>query len=253
MLPVIGTDAESIYITGDTHFDHSNMIKFLHRPFLGPADVEVLAALGGKWHNGSWKGPKEVKHKISPVSVEIMNEALIGEINRTVPKDAKLIHVGDWSINPKDPKDYAYYAERCARFRQKINCGWVGILWGNHDIPDQIHHLFQWSGFIAKVELQKLETCLVLSHYYQAVWDMSHRGGLHVYGHSHSEIEHYAELAMPGRRAMDVGVDNAAKILGQYRPFKLQEVINLLKEKPGFNFNPNVPSFYKGPTEHQSS
>src|SRR5688572_21534012 len=106
MLPDIGTDLDDIYITGDTHFDHGNMIKFLHRPFLSLTDQAELIKNGGKWHDGSWKGPREVKYKISPTGVNIMNSTLIDNINRTVPKKAKLIHVGDFSINPKDPAEY---------------------------------------------------------------------------------------------------------------------------------------------------
>lgn len=250
MLPVIGDDSEDIFLTGDTHFDHGNMIKFLHRPFLSLADQAELAKNGGRWHDGSWKGPREVKYKISQQGVDIMNSSLIDAINATVPKRAKLIHLGDFSINPKDPKDYPRYVDRCTEFRQRINCEWVGIIWGNHDLPHEIGDLFQWNGFKAKVELPKLETCLVLDHYFNAVYDMSHRGGLHAYGHSHSEIEEYVAKIMPGMRAMDVGVDNAAKILGAYRPFSLKEFTDLLKDRPGFSFNPNVPTFYKGPSEH---
>lgn len=250
MLPIIGTDTEDIYITGDTHFNHGNMIKFLHRPFLSLADQAELAKSGGRWHDGSWKGPRENKYKISQEGIDIMNSSLIDAINKTVPKNAKLIHLGDFSISPKDPAEYPQYLQRCTEFRNRINCEWVGILWGNHDLPTLLAPLFQWSGFKARVELPSLETCLVLDHYFNAVYDMSHRGALHCYGHSHSEIEEYADKIMPGRRAMDGGVDNAAKILGEYRPFALREILNRLGDKPGFGFNPNVPLFHKGPTEH---
>lgn len=251
MLPIIGSDLEDIWITADTHFDHGNMIKFVHRPFLAPVDRAELEKNGGRWHDGSWKGPREVKYKISPEGVEIMNTALIDKINAVVPKTSKLIHLGDFSINPKDPSEYPHYVKRCAEFRERINCEQVYILWGNHDLPDELSHLFQWSGWKAKIELTKLDTCLVLDHYFNAVFDMSHRGALHCYGHSHSEIEEYVAKIMPGMRAMDVGVDNAAKILGDYRPFHLPEIVNLLQDKPGFGFNPNVPLFYKGPSEHK--
>jgi calcineurin-like phosphoesterase family protein len=264
MLPTIAVDdIDNIWITGDTHFDHGNIIKYTHRPFLSAADRAVLDSLGGRWHDGSWKGPTEVKHKLDRDSVEAMNEALIFQINDAVPRNAKLIHVGDFAIGPKkgaDPAAMASYARRCQEFRDRISCSWVGILWGNHDIPELLEDMFQWSGYSARVELPSYSAeigldnpiCLVLSHYAHAVWDESHRGAFHAYGHTHTEIEEYADRVMEGRRSMDVGVDNAARLLGQYRPFRLWEVIAALQDRPGYGFNPNTPKFYRGPREEVS-
>ncbi len=124
------------------------------------------------------------------------------------------------------------------------------MIWGNHDAPDAISGLFTWAGYKAKITLKKLDTIMVLDHYFNAVYDESHRGAYHAYGHSHAEIEEYADRLMPGRRSMDVGVDNAAKLLGEYRPFRLQEVLDLLSQRGGWSFNPNTPTNFKGPKEH---
>ncbi len=241
MLPIIGNDSEDIYITGDTHLDHGNIIKYMHRPFLSLADRMELTKNGGRWHDGSWKGPHEVKYEISQEGVDIMNSSIINAINKTVPRKAKLIHLGDFSIDPKDPANYPQYVKRCTEFREQINCQNICIIWGNHDLPEGLAQLFTWSGWKAKIELKALNTYMIFDHYFNAVYDMSHRGAFHCYGHSHSEIEPYMQQILPGIRAMDGGVDNAAKILGEYRPFSLKEVIDLLKDRPGFGFNPNTP------------
>jgi hypothetical protein len=43
-----------------------------------------------------------------------------------------------------------------------------------------------------------------------------------LYGHSHDS------LADSGCRSMDVGVDSAKRLLGEYRPFELAEVLSTI-------------------------
>ncbi|WP_341433759.1 hypothetical protein, partial [Mesomycoplasma ovipneumoniae] len=38
---------------------------------------------------------------------------------------------------------------------------------------------------------------------------------------------------MPGRRAFDAGVDNAAKILGAYRPWTYDEIKKIMEQRTG--------------------
>lgn len=74
---------------------------------------------------------------------------------------------------------------------------------------------------------------IVLSHYVQAVWNQSHRGAWMLYGHSHASAESWLDAAMPGRRSIDVGVDNAYRVLGEYRPFSFDELNEILSGRPG--------------------
>lgn len=71
------------------------------------------------------------------------------------------------------------------------------------------------------------------SHYPHAFWPNSHNGAGHIYGHTHSHREITLDLALPGRRSMDIGVDYAKKLLGDYRPFELDYIANLLVTTPG--------------------
>lgn len=70
---------------------------------------------------------------------------------------------------------------------------------------------------------------IVLDHYAGYVWFQSHRGSIQLYGHSHGTSEKALNELFPGRRALDVGVDNAYKVLGQYRPFSLDEVLQVIE------------------------
>jgi len=59
---------------------------------------------------------------------------------------------------------------------------------------------------------------IILSHFPYATWNRSHYGSLHFHGHSHGNLPHI-------KNRLDVGVDNAYKLLGEYRPFTLNEAV----------------------------
>jgi calcineurin-like phosphoesterase family protein len=84
-----------------------------------------------------------------------------------------------------------------------------------------------------KVKITVNNQVIVLDHYAHAVWEKSHRGAWHLYGHSHSNAEEWLNRVMPERRSVDVGVDNAFKILGDYRPFSFIELQKLFANKKG--------------------
>ena len=68
-----------------------------------------------------------------------------------------------------------------------------------------------------------------------ATWDGSHQGVWHLYGHSHAAAEPWADAHMAGRRSLDVGIDNAYRLLGEYRPWSFEEIRELLGPRPGFH------------------
>ncbi len=241
-------DPTNTFVTGDLHFGHANIIKYCHRPFLSEEDQEELDRRGGKWHNGSWKGEGASDWRISSESVDIMDETLLDNINKTVPENATLICVGDFALMPKKLNDIQQM-DRYRLLRQKIRCRKVHIIWGNHD-KIALMSGFDFYDYVGKIKLHNLE--IVFSHYCNAVWDSSHRGALHCYGHSHSAIEEGMDRLMPGRKSMDVGVDNAFKILGEYRPFSLKEIVARLGSRPGFSINNSIPTSYVGKTEEEA-
>jgi len=67
---------------------------------------------------------------------------------------------------------------------------------------------------------------LVLCHYPLAPnrWDRAHYGSWHAFGHCHGRYN-------PKGLCLDVGVDNAYKLLGAYRPFRLEEFAEIMRQK----------------------
>ena len=63
---------------------------------------------------------------------------------------------------------------------------------------------------------------IVACHYPIQSWYLQGHGSIHVHGHSHGKV-----LPTPGR--LDVGLDVAKIMLGEYRPFSYDEVLYLTK------------------------
>lgn len=166
------------------------------------------------------------KWKPSREAVQNMDDHMINQINATVGEDDILYHLGDFAFGI-----YNRYANICENYRRRINCKNVHMIWGNHDQPNEIRHLFTRTYDLCEIEIKY--TKVVLCHYAMCVWNKMHKNSIHLYAHSHSNAEAALERMMPGRRSMDVGVDNAKKILGDYRPFSLEEILKIMSKKTG--------------------
>ncbi len=235
------------WFISDTHFGHGNVIKYSHRPFLCEKDNSYLVSIGGRWHNGVWKIPQVMEFKISKESVELMDNELIHHINSNVKANDVLWHLGDFSCRKPYEKDSEYFA-RCESYRERIRCRNIIICWGNHD-SEVIAPLFSQCHKVVehKFSGQKYQT--TLHHYSQFVWKDSHKGSIHLYGHSHSGLEMWYSTNCPNRKAMDVGVDNLAKVIGGYRPISWTNVLEIMNERKGFDTALDVAAQAKVPRE----
>jgi calcineurin-like phosphoesterase family protein len=176
-----------LFFTSDHHFGHARIIEYCQRPF---------------------------------ASVEEMDAALIRLWNDTVGANDLVYHLGDFTLQG--------LPEFMATVRQ-LN-GRLNILPGSHDRRWLQHfraddpELRTASGQPVELlpPLLSLETptlenerrpqVIVLCHYAMRVWDRSHYGAWHLYGHSHGNL--------PGLGlSFDVGVDCHG-----FRPLSLEEV-----------------------------
>jgi calcineurin-like phosphoesterase family protein len=143
-------------------------------------------------------------------SVEDMDETLIQRWNERVKPNDLIWHLGDFAFH-KTPTQLEELFNR-------LN-GTKCLITGNHDhndtrrLPWTIIKALTTIGFDKKLPI-------VLCHYGMRVWDRSHHGSLHLYGHSHNTL--------PGNnQSLDVGVD-----CWDYRPINIDEIRGRMKTLP---------------------
>jgi calcineurin-like phosphoesterase family protein len=177
-----------IFITSDTHFSHSN----------------IAGAAVSRWKSGYRTFD----------SVHEMNKTLTDTINKYVGEDDILYHLGDFCFGGH---------RKTPIYRQGLKCKTIHLIRGNHDEHIDLYR-DQFSSIQDVLQVQHGKTKLFLSHYAHRVWPASHKGVVHLYGHSHSSIEDFG-------LSMDCGVDVAYKMFGEYRPFALTEIVDIMSKK----------------------
>lgn len=142
-------------------------------------------------------------------TVEEMDEDLIRLWNETVSPGDTVWHLGDFALGNQD---------RIPNLLARLN-GTVHLCWGNHDKRKLIEGKgwFASTQDVAEVLIGK--DLIFLSHYGHRVWNRSHHGAFHFYGHSHGGLE-------PIARSIDVGVD-----VWGYRPVTLAQIKARLAEQ----------------------
>lgn len=177
----------NIWFTSDTHYNHKNI-----------AGKEI-----SRWTDGFRNF----------ASVQQMNEALITNINKYVKEDDTLYHLGDFAFGD---------AKVIREFRNSLICKNIHLILGNHDqeIEDseELQELFTSVGYVYTGYVGKQQ--FHLSHYSHRVWPKSHRGTIHLYGHSHGSIPDYG-------KSMDVGVDTHK----DFRPYHINEIYSIMSKR----------------------
>lgn len=187
------------WFTSDTHFGHTNIS--------GPGV--------SRWKSGYRDFD----------SVWEMNKALVEGINKYVKEDDILYHLGDWSFGG---------IHNIKIFRDSIICKNIHLVLGNHDEhivdkevkfhDDSFNPIELFSSVQDVLNLQLGRTELFLSHYSHRVWNGSHKGIVHLYGHSHGSIPDFG-------RSMDIGVDVAYRMFGEYRPFNIGDITRIMEKR----------------------
>jgi len=125
-------------------------------------------------------------------SVEEMDESLIVNWNTSVGPDDDVYHLGDFAFRGDPNRTRDIFARLNGRKR---------LIIGNHDNETTLAlPWFEPPTHYSELQVDK-KTRLVMCHYAMRVWNGSHRGSLHLFGHSHGSL--------PGTRtSIDVGVDS---------------------------------------------
>lgn len=157
--------------------------------------------------------------------IETHNQVIQSNINHRVgPKD-HLVIMGDVAFGS---------ASRLSKWLDGLRCKNLHLVNGNHD--DTVQTLvkrepgrFKRHGDVLQYQIpwpgRDKPVHVFCSHYAHRVWNKSHYGSYHVYGHSHGTL-----ADDPNARSMDVGVDT-----NNFRPWSLDEIVALLDQR---KFNP---------------
>lgn len=176
---------KNLWFTSDHHFGHTNIIKYCNRPFK---------------------------------DADEMDKELINRWNEVVGPDDDVWHLGDFTLQDNIDK----YIER-------LN-GNIYFVRGGHDQRWMERHFdddlytktgkFHYRPSVFSLEFdvgEKYPLVIALCHYALRVWDRSHYGSLHLYGHSHGNLD-------PWPNSMDVGVD-----CHNFYPISLEQVLEQLR------------------------
>jgi len=138
-----------------------------------------------------------------------MDDDLINLWNATVPEDGVVFYAGDFSFRGT--------GETMAIMEQ-LN-GTKHLIRGNHDTNVQEGVLKQFASILdyTAIHVEELSQHIVISHYPFRTWEKMHYGAWQLHGHSHGKLP-------PMGGQLDIGIDRAAALLGQYRPFNLLEI-----------------------------
>jgi calcineurin-like phosphoesterase family protein len=155
-------------------------------------------------------------------SQEEMSAHIVDAINAKVAtKYNRIICCGDFAL--RDP----------VKWRMKFICkNWIKLR-GNHDPWHKCKLAFGEGCCRDTYDFKVKDHPCFASHYPHAYWPKSHRGSFHIYGHVHDQRTETIEAAFPGIRSLDVGVDSANRLLGDWTCFSEDEVYDILIARPG--------------------
>lgn len=199
---------QKLFITSDTHYNHSNICRATT-----------------KWRTKDDEIPIDQTRDFK--SLDHMNDTIVNNINEVVGQDDILIHLGDWSFGG---------FESIKEFRDRIICRDIYLIHGNHD-----HHIENNRHGIQGIFTETMDyTTLnlkfptqgklieethefVLMHYPLCSWHNMNKGRFHLFGHVHLPEN---KKVMEGK-SMDVGMDG-----NNFYPYNIKYVIAKLSGRP---------------------
>jgi len=161
-----------IWFTSDTHFNHTNIIKYCKRPF---------------------------------DDVEEMNQTLIDNWNMVVSEDDLIICDGDFSLGSSN--NAISVLNQLNGYKLLIKGNHEKSVLGSKEAKEYFD-----AGIYDLLEIRVLDEevsdgfqDIILCHYPMLAWDKSHRGSWQLFGHVHGMLDGDKRLS-PNQ--MDIGVDS---------------------------------------------
>jgi calcineurin-like phosphoesterase family protein len=149
-------------------------------------------------------------------SVEEMDKTIVDTMNEYMDWGDILYYLGDLCMES---------GKRVAEYRSRILVESFHFVKGNHDKWTKgINYHPSFSSMQDVCKFSHEGQTFFLSHYGHRVWPHSHKGCIHLYGHSHSNLPAYG-------KSMDVGVDNAYVMYKEWRPFSYLEIVDIMSKR----------------------
>ena len=152
---------KSLFIISDTHFGHSNILKYINRPFKNIEEHDE--ALVQNWNNQVGFNDKVIHLGDFTLGNSLVASNYFGKLNGNIAVLSNPAH-HDKRWLTKVPED-GYYSK--SEFRVSLLPGVVTI----------------------EVDLGgKFPEVIVLCHFPLNEWDRKHHNSVHCYGHSHNDL-----------------------------------------------------------------
>jgi len=151
------------------------------------------------------------------------DETILKKINDVVAENDTLFILGDFCFGNPVP------------YRMLIHCKNVHFILGSHDKQITRDQNLFTTVFPKRVISIENKT-VVMTHCAHLVWEQSHYGSYHLFGHSHNRLGTFDDeygraikLILSRARCMDVGVDGH-----DFWPYSWTEIDGILSKKEGF-------------------
>lgn len=144
-----------------------------------------------------------------------MDKVIIDNLNSTVKKEDVLYFLGDFCFGGHI---------NTPEWRKKINCETIHFIRGNHDEKIHLYENYFTSLQNKKTIILKGQE-IFMNHYPHKEWPNSIEGSLCLFGHVHDGLKDSLY-----HNSIDVGIDSAYRILGEYRPFSFEEILNEIEK-----------------------
>jgi len=253
------------FFTADWHLDHARILTYCRRlEFMNEGEKENFLQTERLYQQGEVEYDAMRSLRYSHETVDRMNSAIIDGVNEAVGENDDLWIGGDIIFGS---------IHRLKDLLDRIVCRNIHIVWGNHDKnlryamrPDKFHRsllervlsgqisqefaLDEWETYETEHADQRLleemfksfqDTAMVrwegqkifITHTAHAVWDGSHRGIWHCYGHSHGHFEYWREEHLSNAKMLDVGIDYRAQLGFGYTPWSFEELKKVMDGHDG--------------------
>jgi calcineurin-like phosphoesterase family protein len=144
-------------------------------------------------------------------NVEEMNNTIINNHNSVVAPDDDFYFLGDFSFDDRHTEEWI----------KQLN-GNKFFIKGNHDHHTTRKLYSKYGTYLGEFYDGRIDGyAITLCHYAMRVWNKSHHGAIHLYGHSHGTLPDDQHSL-----STDVGI-----MLNDYYPFNMNDIETIMSNK----------------------